>query len=82
MEDLINVFWYLMAGGKDRVRLFLVACNKKTRCDSHKLKYNKFHLNIRKNVLTVRVVTYCNTLPQKLWSGHEGRYSKPIQIRP
>ncbi|KFV77674.1 hypothetical protein N308_06998, partial [Struthio camelus australis] len=34
--------------------------------NGNKLKYKKFHLNIRKNCFTVRVVNHWNRLPREV----------------
>ncbi|KFV84300.1 hypothetical protein N308_09894, partial [Struthio camelus australis] len=34
--------------------------------NGHKLKHRKFHLNLRKNVFTVRVTEHWNRLPREV----------------
>lgn len=43
--DLINIYKHLM--GKRIYRLFIVVPSERTRRNGQKLKYKKFHLNIR-----------------------------------
>ena len=52
--DLINVYKYLKAGGRqmDESRLFSVVCNVP------KLEHKKFHINMRKNFFNVRVMEH------------------------
>lgn len=76
--DLVNVYTYLMGGSKEyRVRIFTVLPSQRTRGSRHKLKYNNFFLNLRKNIFTVTVVnTKRNRNPYNLkikiiWP-HEG----------
>jgi len=48
--DLINAYKYLKGGCQEHgVRLFSVMSSDKRRAIGHKLKHNKFHLNMRKS---------------------------------
>uniref|UniRef100_A0A8B9QDW6 HTH CENPB-type domain-containing protein n=1 Tax=Apteryx owenii TaxID=8824 RepID=A0A8B9QDW6_APTOW len=58
-EDTIRVYKYLMGECKeDGASLFSVISSERTRGNGHKWKYKKFHLNIRKNYFTVRLVKH------------------------
>lgn len=46
------------------VKLFSVRPTHRTRASVQKLKHMKFHLNPRKQLITVRVVKYRNKLPR------------------
>ncbi|KGL74015.1 hypothetical protein N309_04314, partial [Tinamus guttatus] len=54
--DLISVYKYLKGGSEeDGAGLFSLVGTDRTRGNVHKLKHHKFHRNLRKNFLTVRV---------------------------
>ena len=62
--DLINVYKCLMGGSKENGASSLsVASSDRTGGNRHRLKLNKFHLNIRKIFFTVRMVEHWNRLP-------------------
>jgi len=46
----------------DGARLFSVVPTERPRGSRYKLKYRKFYLNMRKNLLTVRVMKHSNRL--------------------
>jgi len=64
--DFINACKRLKGGcQEDRARLFSVVPSDRTRGDWYKLKHRKFHLNIRKNFFTLRVMEHWNRLPRE-----------------
>ncbi|KGL81111.1 hypothetical protein N309_02312, partial [Tinamus guttatus] len=65
--DLISVYKYLKGGSEeDGAGLFSVVATDRTRGNGHKLKHQKFHRNLRKNFLTVRVTEHWNRLPREV----------------
>jgi len=62
--DLIAVLQYLKgAYRKDEDRLFIRACNERTRGNGFKLKKGRFRLDLR-NIFTLRVVRHWTRLPR------------------
>ncbi|KGL75979.1 hypothetical protein N309_11145, partial [Tinamus guttatus] len=64
---LISVYKYLKGGSaEDGDGLFSVVATDRTRGNGWKLKHQKFHRNLRKNFLTVRVTEHWNRLPREV----------------
>lgn len=67
--DMIAVFRYIKGCHReDGQELFSMATETRTRNNGYKLQLPRFHLNIRKNFLTVRSVQQWNSLPTKVVS--------------
>uniref|UniRef100_A0A670JFS2 Reverse transcriptase domain-containing protein n=1 Tax=Podarcis muralis TaxID=64176 RepID=A0A670JFS2_PODMU len=65
--DMIAMFKYIKGCHiEEGERLFSAAPEKRTRSNGSKLQERRFHLNIRKNFLTVRAVRQLNLLPRSV----------------
>ena len=65
--DLINAYKRLMGGRQvDWARLFSEVPSDRTSGSGHKLECMKFHLNMRKNIFTVRVMEHYNSLSREV----------------
>uniref|UniRef100_A0A803SME4 Reverse transcriptase domain-containing protein n=1 Tax=Anolis carolinensis TaxID=28377 RepID=A0A803SME4_ANOCA len=63
--DMIAMYKYVRGSHREeRASLFSAALLTRTRNNGFKLQERRFHLNIRKNFLTVRVVRQWNSLPR------------------
>ena len=61
------MYKYLKGGCKeDRGKLFSGMLSDRTRNNGHKLKYRKFHLNIKKHFFTVRMTEHWYRLPREV----------------
>ena len=58
---------YLKCGRQlDEARLFPVACSDRARSNGQKMEPRKFHINMQKNFLTVKVTEHWNRLPREV----------------
>ena len=66
--DLTNVYKDLKGDGRqtDEARLFSVVCSDRTRSNNLKHEHRKFHTNVWKNFVMVRVMEHWNRLPRKV----------------
>jgi len=65
--DLIYTYKYLKGGcQEDGAKVFSVVPSNRTRGNGHKLKQRKFHLNMRKNFLPLRMKEHWNRLPMEV----------------
>ncbi|KGL75123.1 hypothetical protein N309_10184, partial [Tinamus guttatus] len=65
--DLISVYKYLKGGSEeDGAGLFSLVATDRTRGNSRKLMHQKFHRNLSKIFLTVRVTEHWNRLPREV----------------
>ncbi|KAK4820587.1 hypothetical protein QYF61_001827, partial [Mycteria americana] len=71
---LFSVEKRMLRGHLINMYKFLDGRDDRTRRNGHKLKYRKFHLNIRKNFFTLRMVKYQNRLPSQVMA------SPPLEI--
>ncbi|KGL73379.1 hypothetical protein N309_03961, partial [Tinamus guttatus] len=64
---LISIYKYLKGGSaEDGAGLFSGVATNRSRGNGRKRKHKKFHRNLRKNFLTVRVTEYWNRLPREV----------------
>lgn len=67
----------LLAGSETKELLISHCVSARTGDDRHKLKCRKFHLCMRENYFTVRVVSYGNRLAGEGRSPSSGTFSAP-----
>lgn len=73
--DLIAAFQYIKgAYKKDGKRFFARVCSDRTRINDFK---GKFRLDLRKKVFIMRLMRHWNGSPEKLWTPHPLKCSKP-----
>jgi len=77
--DLRKAYKYLQGGcQEDGARFFPVVPSDGTRGNRHKLKPGKFHLNMRKNFFTLRVMEPWNRLPREVVDSPSLEKFKPL----
>ena len=65
-RDLVKAYKYLEGEcQEDGARLFSLVPSDRTRGNRHKLQHKEFHLNMRKNLFTLRVTGPWNRLPRE-----------------
>lgn len=63
--DFINIYKYLWAGYQDEGHsLFLVMPSDRTSENRYKLEHKRFHFNMRRHFVMVRVMGHWNKLPR------------------
>lgn len=63
--------------GRNLINIYKHLSSEGIRGDGHKMKYRKFHLNIRKNFFLWRCSDVGTGCPESLWSLCPWRHSKP-----
>ena len=64
---LINAYKYLMNRSQiEGARLFSRAFSQITRANGHKLEHRKSHMNMRKNMFTLRLTEHWNRLHKEV----------------